>query len=76
MGAPMRGDRRNPSVTRDLLFDNLGPWSRLETLSGHEFLLVYTGTPSGTVEGRLRSLTTTTDDGCYTTIEDCCERPA
>lgn len=40
-------------------FDNLGPWSRLETLGGHRFLLVYTGTPSGEVEGRLRSLTTT-----------------
>ena len=40
-------------------FDNLGPWSRLETLEGHRFLLVHTGTPTETVRGRLRSLTRT-----------------
>lgn len=40
-------------------FDSLGPWSRLETLEDHRFLLVYTGTPSKTAKARLRSLTTT-----------------
>lgn len=40
-------------------FDNLGPWSRLETLEDHRLVLAYIGTPTGVVKGRLRSLTTT-----------------
>lgn len=40
-------------------FDNLGPWSRLETLEDHRLILGYIGTPSGVVKGRLRSLTKT-----------------